>query len=66
MYLFLETGKGGRKKETHQCVVASLTLPTGHLAHNPVLAGNRISNPLVLRLALNPLSPIGQGVFNLN
>ena len=29
MYLFLETGKGGRKKETHQCVVASLTLPTG-------------------------------------
>ena len=34
IYLFLER-EGGRKGETHQCVVASHMPPTGDLAHNP-------------------------------
>ena len=34
-YLFLERGEGREKEEKHQCVVASHTLPTGDLAHNP-------------------------------
>ena len=32
---FLREGKGGRKEEKHQCVVASHLPPTGDLAHNP-------------------------------
>ena len=33
IYLFLE-GKGGRKREKHQCMVASCAPPTGDPAHN--------------------------------
>ena len=32
---FSREGKGGRKGEKHQCVVASHAPPTGDLAHNP-------------------------------
>ena len=35
IYLFLERGKGGRKGENHQCVVAFCMPPTGDLARNP-------------------------------
>ena len=43
-YLFLERGKGGRKREKHQCVVASPTPPTGDLPHNPGMYPDRESN----------------------
>ena len=57
MYLFLERGKG-REREKHQCVVASRAPPTGDLARNPGLCPywELNGNPLVCRLALNPLS----------
>ena len=32
---FFRAGKGRRKVEKHQCVVASCMSPTGELAHNP-------------------------------
>ena len=32
---FLTEGKGGRKGEKHQCVVASHVPPSGDLTHNP-------------------------------
>ena len=36
IYLFLERGREGeREGKKPQCVVASYTLPTGGLAHNP-------------------------------
>ena len=51
-------GKGGRKGEEHQCVVASHVPPTGDLAHNPVRCPDWESNQ-----ALNPLSHTSQGMF---
>ena len=59
-----ERGKEGeRVGEKHQCVVASLVPPTGDLARNPgcALTRNQTGNPLVHRLALNPLSHTSQG-----
>ena len=44
IYLFLERGKGGRKREKHQCMVASPTPPTGDLPHNPGMYPARESN----------------------
>ena len=43
-YLFLERGKGGRKGEKHQCVVASRVPPTGDLACNPGMSPDWESN----------------------
>ena len=56
-YLFLE-GKGEKEGEKHQCVVASCMPPTRDLAHNPGMCPDweSTSDPLVWRLALNPLS----------
>ena len=58
IYLFLEKGRE-EEGEKHQCVAASPVHPTGGLAC--VLSGNRISDPLVCRLVLNPLSHTSQG-----
>ena len=57
--------KGERKGEKHQCVVASHAPPTGDLACTQAcaLTGNRTSDPLVHKLALNPLSHISQGML---
>ena len=54
--------KGGEK---HQCVVASHAPPTGDLAKTQAcaLTGNQTSDPLVHRLALNPLNHTSQGSF---
>ena len=39
--IFRERGREGeREGEKHQCVVASLTPPTGDLAHNPGMCPN--------------------------
>ena len=35
MYLFFREERGGRKRQKHQCVVASHAPPTGDLACNP-------------------------------
>ena len=64
IYLFLERGREGeREGEKHQCVVASCVPPTGDLARNPAcaLTGDWTSDPLVCKLALNPLSHTSQG-----
>ena len=64
LFIFRERGREGeREGEKHQCVVASRTPPTGDLAHNPGMCpdGNRTDDPLVCRLALNPLSHTSQG-----
>ena len=62
--------EGEREGEKHQCVVASCTppLPLAHpqLGTRPTtqacaLTGNRTNNPLVRRLAFNPLSHTSQG-----
>ena len=37
--------EGEREEEKHQCVVASLTLPTGDLACNPGLCPDMELNP---------------------
>ena len=51
--------EGERERNIH------VWLPPGGLAHSPgmgiTLTGNRTSNPLVCRPALNPLSHISQG-----
>ena len=54
--------KGGEK---HQCVVASHAPPTGDLAKTQAcaLTGNQTSDPLVHRLALNPLNHTSHGKF---
>ena len=45
IYLFLKRGKGKeREGENHQCVVASCTLSTGDLAHNPGMCPDWESN----------------------
>ena len=63
LFIFRQKGRQGeRKGEKHQCVVASHALPTGDLATQAcALTGNWTSDPLVLRLALNPLSHTSQG-----
>ena len=44
-YLFIfREGKGGREGEKHQHAVASRTLPTGDLAHNPSMCPDWESN----------------------
>ena len=56
-------GKGRRKREKHQCLVASCMPPTGDLVWNPGMCSDWEWNwrPLVCRLALNPLSHTSQG-----
>ena len=56
-----------RKEEKHQCVVVSCIPPTGDPAYNPAcaLTGNRTGDPLVCRLALNPLIHNSQGIFKI-
>ena len=44
IYLFLEREEGEREGEKHQCVVASLTPPTGDLACNPGMCPDWESN----------------------
>ena len=39
IFIFRE-GKGGRKGEEHQCVVASQAPSTGDLAHNPAICSD--------------------------
>ena len=66
LFIFRERGREGeREGEKHQCVVASLTPPTGDLAHNQAcaLTGNQTSDPLLCRPALNPLSHTSQGTL---
>ena len=66
-YLFiLDSGREGeREGERHQCVVASCEPPTWDLTWSATqtcaLTGNQTSDPLVLRLVLNPLSHTSQG-----
>ena len=53
LFIFREKGREGeREREKHQCVAASRAPPTGDLACTPT--GNRTSDSLVLRTALNP------------
>ena len=54
---------GEREGEKHQCVVASCVPPTGDLAYNPdmCLRLGVTSDPLVHRLALNPLNQSSHG-----
>ena len=67
LFIYRERGKEGEgEREKPQWVVASCTSPNGELAHNPGMSPdwNRISNPVVHRLALNPLSHTSQGFFS--
>ena len=41
---FQREGKGGRKREKYQCVVASHVAPTGDLANNPDMCPDWESN----------------------
>ena len=64
-YLFLERG-GEREKEgeKHQCMAVSYAAPhwgPGLQLRHVSSTGNETSNPLVCRLALNPLSHTSQG-----
>ena len=67
IYLFLERGKGERKRGKHQCVVASHVASTEDLAHNPGMCPDREWNwqPFGSQPALNPLSHTSQGSFYL-
>ena len=68
--LFLERGKETeREGETHRCVGASRTPPTGDLAHNPACALDWELNqrPFDSRASTQPLSHTSQGhnaIFN--
>ena len=44
IYLFLERGREGERREKHQCVVVSHTPPTGDLARNPGTCPNWVLN----------------------
>ena len=44
IFIFRERGKRGRKREKHQCVVASHVSPTGHLACDPSMCPDWESN----------------------
>ena len=64
LFIFRERGKEGeREGEKHQRVVASHAPPTADLASNQAcaLTGYQTGDPLVPRLALNPLSYTSQG-----
>ncbi|KAF6130983.1 hypothetical protein HJG60_007907 [Phyllostomus discolor] len=64
IHLFLERGEERMKEaEKHQYVVTSHVPPTWDLAHNPGMCPDWELNqqPLVHRLALNPLSHTSQG-----
>ena len=64
LFIFRERGKEEeREGEKHQCVVASRMPPIGDLAQHPGMCPDWEStgDPLVLRLALNPLSHTSQG-----
>ena len=68
IYLLLERGREGERGEgeKHQCVVASVHAPL--LRNCPAtqacaLTGNQTGDPLVHRLALNPLSLTSQGTM---
>ena len=62
IYLSLERRReGGREGEKHRCVVASHTLGTWPATQACALTGSRTCDPLVRRLALNPLSHASQG-----
>ena len=63
IYLFLERGEGnrGRERERHQCLITSHTPPTWPATQAHALSGNRTSDPLICRPALNPLSHTSQG-----
>ena len=60
---FQREGNVGRNREKHQCVVASHVPPpqgTWPATQACALIGNWTGNPLVCRLALNPLSHTSQ------
>ena len=64
LFIFRERGREGeREGEKHQCVVASHVVPTGDLAHTPVMRPDWESDwwPFGLQLALSPLSLTNQG-----
>ena len=64
LFIFRERGREGeREGEKHQCVVASHTPPEGTWPATQacVLNGNRTSDPLGCRQALNPPSHTSQG-----
>ena len=64
IYLFLERGKGGRKRERNTNVwlpLSHLLLGTWPATQACSLTGNWTGNPLVCRPALNPLSHTSQG-----
>ena len=67
IYLFLERGEGKEEeRERNMNVWLSLTCPppgTCPTTQACALTGNRTSNPLICRPALNPLSYISQGNF---
>ena len=68
LFIFRVRGREGeREEEKHQCVVASHAPPTGGLTWSTTqectLTGNQTGNPLVHRLALNPLSHTSQGLM---
>ena len=65
IYFFRE-GKGGRKRERNINVWLLLSRPllgTWPVTQACALTGNRTSDPLICRLALNPLSHTSQGIF---
>ena len=69
IYLFLDRG-GGRKKERERNINVWLPLMNPLLGTWPAtqacaLTGNRTGNPLVHRLALNPLNHTSQGRISL-
>ena len=57
LFIYFREGKGGKEREKHQCVVASHAPLIGDLARNPGMC----PDPLVHRLALNPLSHSSHG-----
>ena len=70
IYLFIEReGKGGRNKgrETSMCGCLSCAplLGTWPTTQAGALTGNRTGDPLVCRLAINPLSHTSQGLYEL-
>ena len=62
---FQSEGKGGRERETSLCGCLSCAPPTGTWPATQAcaLTGNGTNDPLVHRLALNPLSHTSQGKF---
>ena len=63
-YLFLERGEGKEERERNINVWLPLSgslMGTRPATQAGALTGNQTSNPLVHRLALNPLSYPGQG-----